>query len=59
LRFLILYLAAVDSATEQPGSASSDRIRCALPSGFSRDMRPIRLRTTRSIFGLPGTAPDF
>ena len=55
-----MYLATVPSATAQPSKSNSDRIRGAPQSGFSRDMRRIRSRTSRGMGGRPGfLALDF
>jgi len=55
-----MYLATVCSATPWPNRASSDSIRGAPHVGFSRDIRRIRSRISRSIGGRPGlSALDF
>jgi hypothetical protein len=47
-------------AIKEPRRSSSDRIRGAPQSGFSREMRRIRSRSSRSMDGWPGfTARDF
>ena len=55
-----MYLATVASATSWPNRSSSDRILGAPQVGFSRDMRRIRSRISRSMGGRPGfPALDF
>ncbi len=49
-----MYLATVRSATWWPSSRSSERIRGAPQSGFSRDIWRIRSRISAGVVGRPG-----
>ena len=49
-----MYLSTVCSATSWPNRSSSDKILGAPHIGFSRDMRRIKARISRSMHGRPG-----